>query len=136
MKNAHKLTVAFGNTIPDVLNFTAKDFALDIDLERGETNIVTIDDSSYVYYQSYDTPVPDDILTNAIGCLHDHILNVDESELCQELAEDDYHCASMVHIRDRVECHCSLPDCLVVSVYTFTYYAQNCVVQCYYVTQA
>jgi hypothetical protein len=138
MKNTNKLVVAYGPDVPvAVLNFTCKDFALDIDLERGETTIATVNDKTFVYYESYEEPIDSEVLTDALWCLEDHIKNVPESELRANIAEDDYHCANPIHIVDSaIECHCSLPDCIAVTVYEFTYYAPDCVVSVYYTVPA
>jgi hypothetical protein len=137
MKNANKLIVAYGPEVPvAVLNFTCKDFALDLELENGETSIATVGDKTFVYYQSYEEPIDSEMIMDALWCLEDHINNVTEEDLRADIAEDDYHCANVDHINNNTECYCSQEDCLAVTVYEFTYYAPDGVVQVYYTVPA
>ena len=134
MKNANHLTVVYGEVPEEVLMFACKDFALDDELIEGEVNIARVNDETYVYYEAYDRPVPESIVSNALGCLHDHIANVPTDQLGLQLEEPRYHCCNEEHIAPpKLQCRDSLPDCIHCNVYRYIYYAQDCVVSVYYI---
>lgn len=136
MKNQNRITVTHGDVPTKVLDFTVRDFGrLALDTEDVEDmGSVTIVTSNYTFCVAgeHDNLVE---LSSVMECLADHIDNVDEEELTEEIVVDDYMCVTPRHHKEQVSCHCALDDCIVANVYNYQYYAQGYAVDVYYVKE-
>lgn len=135
MKNAHRMVVAHGDVVPEVLAFVCKDFGrLVADIDEMEDVVVTEYIASDNRYLATDINLEERDIQTIIECLDDHISNSTHEELASTIAEPDYMCANPIHVQCELECRCSLPDCIHTRVYEHTYYGPyNTIVTAYYV---
>lgn len=124
------MIVAFGQVLPSVLEFTARDFS----------GMMGIDDVEITHHRlgnclcavrSHDKT--DIELDRLLDILNTEISHMTGAELREQLAEDDYHCANPDHILNEVECYCSLDDCMIVRVYSGQLVVDDCIIAWYYV---
>jgi hypothetical protein len=123
-------TVVFGNVIPEVLEFVAKDFGrVPIDMEDIEDMVATefsVGDNRYWV-------AGDHIDMNALSAMDLGVRHKTEEQLCRTPAEDDYMCCNPAHVQGDIECYCGLDDCYTCRIYTGLYRMTNCNIRWYYV---
>jgi hypothetical protein len=130
MKNANRLTVAFGPVPPEVLEFCVKDFgrlAEDIeDVEDMEATQAVVDDRRYFVAGNF-------VDMEAIASFDAYTQNTPDQELRTELVEFDYMCCTPRHHTDQIPCHCSLDDCIVCHVHRGFHYSEHTIIEWYYI---
>jgi hypothetical protein len=130
MKNANRLTVAFGPVPPEVIEFCVKDFGRlggDIeDIEDMEATQAVVDDRRYFIAGNF-------VDMEALASLDVYYQNTPDNQLRIDLVEVDYMCCTPSHHTEQISCHCALDDCIVCNIYKGFHYSEHTIIEWYYI---
>jgi hypothetical protein len=126
-----KIVVAIvgDNVSPELFDLAVKSIAKD----EGMTGDITKEEyNGNTYYLIASGSLDPSHIDTAMGCLYDHVANIDMGEHDGNLWGG---CVLADHVENDIECHSAHDDCNYVNVGSFEYWGPNIVVDTYYITE-